>query len=135
VTRVNDPRGALEGGTIVSEKWHPAFHGLGCRWGDTLESPTAQVNLIAAPGWARSSSFERVGPTESAARENPYAGEEIDVPGASEAWQYCIDVDGQVRSCGVDLLVEDVWMQVRAFDAASTSAIAARIAENLEARA
>lgn len=132
VTRVSDPRGWLEGGTVVNEKWHPAFHGTGCRWGDELESPSAHVSFIAAPAWARESSFERVGAEESGERVYPYSGRAIDVEGASDAWEYCIQVDDQVRGCDIDLLVGEFWLQVAGFDAPSTSAIAAAVAANLQ---
>ncbi len=132
VTRVSDPRGWLEGGTVVSEKWHPAFHGIGCRWGDTLEGAGAQVNFVAAPAWVREAAFERVAEEESVPRDTAYVGREAETAGATAAWEFCTEVDGVQRSCSFDLLVGEVWLQVSGLGAPSTEAIATAISANLQ---
>lgn len=131
VSRVSDPRGWLEGGTVISEKWHPAFHGTGCRWGDALESPSAHVSMIAAPAWVRESAFERIGDEESGVRDYPYTGRAMSIAGADDAWEYCVEVDETVRGCDIDLLIGDVWLQIAGFDAPSTTTIAETITTNL----
>jgi hypothetical protein len=135
VTKVSDAGDWLEGATVVGEKWHPAYHGTACRWGDTLEGAAMHVSFIAAPDWARASAFERVGPEESAFRHSPLTGESITVDAASDAWQFCPDTETSAGGCRIDLLVGDVWMQIEGFGLDEPADAAERIAQNLDARA
>lgn len=135
VTRVSDAGDWLEGATIVGEKWHPAYHGTACRWGDTQESTAVHVSFIAAPEWARIAAFDRVGPEESGFRYYPMTGESIVIDGAVDAWQFCQDPDSGTEECRIDLVLGNVWVQVQGFGVDQPVAVAERIAQNLGTRA
>ncbi|GMA28101.1 hypothetical protein [Arenivirga flava] len=135
VTKVTDAGDWLEGATVVGEKWHPAYHGTACRWGDTQEGAAVHVAFIAAPDWVRAASFERVGPTESGFRHTPLTGESITIDGASDAWQFCREPGDGIEECRVDLQVGDVWLQLEGFGVDEPLAVAEAVARNLAGRA
>lgn len=135
VTQVSDAGDWLEGATVVGEKWHPAYHGTACRWGDTQEGAAVHVAFIAAPDWVRAASFERVGPTESGFRHTPLTGESITIDGASDSWQFCREPGDGIEECRVDLQVGDVWLQLEGFGVDEPLAVAEAIARNLAGRA